>query len=762
MIDVWTPIEKVHPRARATLAIVGGWLAFWAPLIVSSGVPYERDILMTTLPWRQYFHDRLLSGHWAQWYPYELMGVPYSGSIIASPFHPQTLLYLLFSPSVATKWCLLLGSLIGLTGAYRFSRALGGSRLGAVTAAYVFALGGYAVSLTSNPTYQIPLMTAPWFLRAAHRVATRGRRPDIVAMAVWWALIFTGGDVQLCIECGMIAAAIVLIGAPNATGLTRYGVAALLTGCLAAAELIPAYMIEDESVRAIWEGNPILSRAWAFSPLRFFDFLLPHFIPLRWRLDAGAAFEGQPDLFASTVFIGGTALLFLGLGIFRGKRRAILWGVLIVLGCWLSLGRTGSLLGVWWKLVPLFDRFRFPEKYIALVALALIPLVAWGADEALQAPSRVVRIALIVGTVLLFAAAVARTETLLSWGTRIAGLQRPLGKELARVLGEAWSGGLMRTGAELLALGAAFLLIQNDARLSGVVPGIVFVTLFLGNTGRIPLASPGVVDNPGVFARELQKRQVPAEPPPRVVAAAGGTTARDLPDDELVRQIHLWLLADDAGRGGVTAWGENSSAERDRVIRLLGVKDAKRWWPRLGVCYRVANDKDPHRMEETIVSELSNPYLALVQTDCQPRAFLASATRSVRNEDAAIQAMREGLPLDAIVWEGGPNFSEGGGTVRWLEAQPEHLKLEVSTVVQSALVVGDAYALGWAATMDGKPAAIHPTDGASRGVVVPAGHHVVEMTYSAPGLLEGVLLSLVGILGCILLVSRYGRLIPYL
>src|SRR6202043_1310924 len=101
------------------------------------------------------------------------MGVPFTGSIVATPFHPQVLLYLLLSASVATKWCILLGALFGLIGAYRLARELGGSRTAAVTAAYVFGFGGFAVSLGSNPPFQIPLATAPWMLAAVHRLTRR-------------------------------------------------------------------------------------------------------------------------------------------------------------------------------------------------------------------------------------------------------------------------------------------------------------------------------------------------------------------------------------------------------------------------------------------------------------------------------------------------------------------------------------------------------------------------------------------------------------
>src|SRR3954467_8776334 len=107
MLETWRDSRRLHPRGWAGLALVGAWLLFFGQTIVSSRVPYERDILVTVLPLRHYLLERLRAGEIPQWYPYELLGVPFAGSLVASPFHPQVVLFLLLGPALGTKWSIL-------------------------------------------------------------------------------------------------------------------------------------------------------------------------------------------------------------------------------------------------------------------------------------------------------------------------------------------------------------------------------------------------------------------------------------------------------------------------------------------------------------------------------------------------------------------------------------------------------------------------------------------------------------------------------
>ncbi len=80
--------------------------------------------------------------------------------------------------------------------------------------------------------------------------------------------------------------------------------------------------------------------------------------------------------------------------------------------------------------------------------------------------------------------------------------------------------------------------------------------------------------------------------------------------------------------------------------------------------------------------------------------------------------------------------------------------IETCSTTGGLVVLHDSFAEGWTATVDGRDAVIHPVNIASRGVVVPAGNHTIEMSYSPPGLTAGLALGAIGLLILVLLVIR--------
>ena len=67
------------------------------------------------------------------------------------------------------------------------------------------------------------------------------------------------------------------------------------------------------------------------------------------------------------------------------------------------------------------------------------------------------------------------------------------------------------------------------------------------------------------------------------------------------------------------------------------------------------------------------------------------------------------------------------------------------------IVVSDTAFPGWVATIDGNPARIYETDVSIRGVVVDRGPHRVVMAYKPASVYLGLLITLAGLLGALLL-----------
>jgi hypothetical protein len=792
-------VRSFHPRLRATLALFASWVIFFSSVIFTSRVLFDRDLMLTELPLRQYMAERLASGEIPQWFPYEILGLPFSGSLVASPFHPQAVLHLLFSVAVATKWRILLAYLFGLAGMYRLIRLLGGTRVAAVGGSWAFAFSGYAVSVNNDIPFLMPMSTAPWLYASMWRMTRRENPRDVAAAGFWWAMIMTGGDAQLFVESGLIGLGLLLASSrvtiaglrafvtkPSLaflpgdwraflrTPLARFIGAGVIATLLCAAEVLPALMLRNENERAVWKETNTLAKGWAIHPYRLLDFFIPRFTPDQFREEAGWLIGKRIDYFAFTVFVGATVAVIAAMGVLANVRRSRVTIALFascVAAFILSMGyyAGGTLFGTHfsvlqtlWKLAPPFTKFRYPEKYLAVFVLMLGPLTALGIDAAVTHGRRAGQIALGIGGFVLAVALTVPGLTLVKNWMQFTGVpldsRRTVSDELQAALAQSWTTGLTQTGIAFLVVGLLLLRVAIDQRLLLLLPLAIFADLAIGNTGRMPLVDREVAEDVGSLERQLLTLQRPRQPPLRIFPAAPDTSFDLLAPDIRVAKTHLFSYSNDGARGHIAPFDINSPSEEWRVLQTFFGRTAPAigdWIPRFNVCYRVATDRAPEAEGETPVPGMSDGDFRVVKHDCQSRAYLASAIRvdtgkgEIADFHAAGDIMRPGLPRNQVVWEKGPEIVGGGGGVHWVSAEPERLEMEVTAQAQSALVVSDAYALGWTATVDGNPTPIYATNGAGRGVVVPEGKHTVVMTYEAPGLRLGLWLGALGLLICL-------------
>jgi hypothetical protein len=140
---------------------------------------------------------------------------------------------------------------------------------------------------------------------------------------------------------------------------------------------------------------------------------------------------------------------------------------------------------------------------------------------------------------------------------------------------------------------------------------------------------------------------------------------------------------------------------------------------------------------------------ALLELRHRPRAYLATRLRAVDRRAAMEFALDDAsVTTDVTVLEGDvpPGLAPGAGEAAVVEDAGERVTVATRSDGAALLVLNDVFAEGWSATVDGRPAAILPANYLARGVWVPAGEHRVRFSYRTPGLFEGALLLLLGLL----------------
>ena len=99
----------------------------------------------------------------------------------------------------------------------------------------------------------------------------------------------------------------------------------------------------------------------------------------------------------------------------------------------------------------------------------------------------------------------------------------------------------------------------------------------------------------------------------------------------------------------------------------------------------------------------------------------------------------------------------GSGTTEIISETPTSLTIKTTSALDTTLIVRDTYYPGWHAYIDGKEVAIQKQEPFFRSVAVPAGEHVVTMSYAPKMLYIGGGLTLIILLICaiILAMTRY-------
>ena len=129
------------------------------------------------------------------------------------------------------------------------------------------------------------------------------------------------------------------------------------------------------------------------------------------------------------------------------------------------------------------------------------------------------------------------------------------------------------------------------------------------------------------------------------------------------------------------------------------------------------------------ITQEGNTRLYEIQ-DFLPRAFFVDHTIETENKNQTIVAMFDqsfSATKSAVIENGRvlrKNWSEG--EVKITNYQPNEVVLETSNDGAGFLVLTDNFYPSWRVSIDGLDTTIYLTDYAFRGIVVPAGNHVVK------------------------------------
>jgi hypothetical protein len=768
--------RSVAARLAVPLLLVLVVVAFFHRTLLGERF-YAVDFYQTFVPLRA-----ILADAWSQGMPFWTGRLGNGAPILANPgyalLYLPNLVYLGTDPARAMTALTVAHFVAGALGAWFLARRWEMSRAASWTAAVAFALSGAAVSSTAYPNLSWPLAWLPWAL-LAHEDASHGRAwRGIAALAfVWFSMLSMGDPVVLA--AALAGSALIALrdltsrvaarpwGARLATALARPGAAAAAALILASPLLLAIVRYLPASVRgAGFKAEGIVQ--WSLHPLLLVGTILrdpfgdPSLTgPAGFWANALAADRGRPLL--AGLYVGGllVALALLG-ALRRSPYRVVLlaWlGILVAL----ALGKYGPIYPLFGDLAG-FDALRYPTKWIVPAMLPLALLAASGLDSLGEsaAGTGVHRKGLLVFLSVLALLALTSVGSMAGLDRTLASLSGQPDLRIGDVpldvhVRSSW---VAAAGRSAVPLGLALLTLVFGARsraasrLLPAVAAIATLDVALANHPLaptvtadfydVPQAASVILSDPGGHGRvfvddsQLTADQLHFVDSPRLAVEAARPQR-----ERMIAYVAASAGLDQAYSADTEAFSPIAYARAGVLMRGAPAREKLMLLGAAGATHVVTFQALQAPLPEPIASlpgEFHRPLLVYRNPFAVPRARVVPRLTPYDGDAGFIRAVQSGaddLFLHTALVErrdllaaGLPaeTSKEEGGRATVVAESGRSLVLGVAGP-GGFLVVSDALAPGWTASLDGRPAALLRVDMAFRAVPVPAGTHRVEMRY---------------------------------
>lgn len=723
------------------------------------------------------------------WDPHAASGQPAIADALNQLLMPITLAIRLLPSDVVSfnLWIALPLPIaaIGMLGFLRRRLAAGSAALGAL----VFALSGPVVSMLNAPNLAWSVALLPWVLWACDSAGGgRGAR-GVALVAVAAALQTLSGEPVTLASTALVAIVFVLSTyGVRATVLTIAGFAA--GAGLAAGQLLPMAAAAAAAHRGLLQTPDF----WSLHPVSLWELIAPHLFgdyyqtflaDLPWM---GALNFGR-DPFLYAIYLGPIVLLLAWIALAARPRRSALWGALSLLFLLAALGGYTPVYPLARRLVPMLLYFRFPVKYMVIVAFTVAVLAAEGFAALVDsqgAPHLRIRSTLIVAAIV-GAAGLATAVVFIASPSTMTRAAYALAVSTHLKDPAAGAAFLARDAPALLARAAVLLLA-----------GCGLAALMIHGGRRAPLAAALlgaaicgdlIVTNGGLNPTADVSRFMP---PPWYTAMAErgrlyiGGRFRGFMNAADPDATHSWQIPAESsavlGRMELNAqlpiapsgWGVREAlsydlpllwpAEYERTLRQFEQASAAErdaFLRRSDVRWCVVSETQPRPWQ--VIADVPNWSMRVY--DCHPdatRVFVAT-TIQIAHDPADESWEREALfdpslPDTVARLPRKPAFAPealrrgkpaapGPASATILSDTPSDVVVDASMPNAGVLVLRDTFHPSWHVDVDGTPADMVPANLLYRAVALPPGRHTVRFTYRPRALIDGLMIAGLTLMG---------------
>ena len=346
-----------------------------------------RDVSHFYTPLYGYVAARQSEDWGSLWNPLDLTGMPLAGETTTAVFYPVRIAVYALAPSseTAMTWYVVIHLLIAAVAIHIAAKSAGASPLGCGIAILTYPLAGPIFFLIYNPPFLVGAAWMPIAIAGGLRLLMTATKNALIAITgIALAMPILGGDPQSTIHVLFLGALTWLFRfwrndrhqwRLRAREFGRLVVALAIAGCISAPQLAASI---DWSIQSDRMEDGAASDRFDFSiqPWHWFELIVPEIsgrlFPTYERLSN--AIPGDGRSWTMTLYAG---IIPLVLVIHRflsyRAQRLDLWDYLLPVGLVLAIS------GPYWlitTLVPGYDAFRYPAKWLPLVPLGLAIVAA--------------------------------------------------------------------------------------------------------------------------------------------------------------------------------------------------------------------------------------------------------------------------------------------------------------------------------------------------------------------------------------------------
>jgi hypothetical protein len=778
------PLIKALPPVLLAAVVV----AFFPTLAAMTHVPAAKDTITFSYPYQVELSRGLRAGEFPLWS--KSADFPVFAESQGAYAHPLYLLLIaVLPPYVASNLFLLVHVYLALLFTYLFCRENGLGRAGATLAALTFGLSGFFLARLGIYTVITNGAWLPGLLWFGARYARTGRPREMLWFAGGASLAILAGQFQIAVYSILTAGAYLLYinrKKWRSTIAVLAGVAVLIAG-LTAVQTLPTAELLLNSHRAS------ASRAGDYSlwPPQLLQLLVPDVFgraPHPPFAPTGSfvadTYWGRGSFVESAFYVGVVPLVLAAAAVI--KRREPFWIVVLALSVIIAFGVYTPLFKLY-ELIPPFNLFRGPSRFLFLTTTALAILAGRGLDEFRREPSRLFH-------------RTALAALLLAVGTiSVLRLSLPLVEKYAYKTAEAKAVEAAAEGYDEDEALAAYRVKAEEmtaraARAADPLQGPYLVQLAFF-AGTAVLLWTGYKKKPAAetvvpvllillaaadlhyYDRDLNLttsvRNV-REPPATARLIADGAPGRtfstgfEIEDDT---RLGLGLIHENTH----LIWGldcvvpRTSLREKHQLEYFVALEEA--YTEDLGPLARRTVRETPTtiapfsalnvryfvrlaRLDAPGAKLLgeTGPYTVYVNENAFPRAYLVGTTYIENDAEKAIEYIFSGKfdPAFEVVLD--RPIDVGSGSISYpTEAEitrytNNEAVIDYESPAPAILYFSDLYYPGWRAELDGEPVDITRANVVGRAVYAPPGNHEVRFYYKPRSFIAGLIATCVFLL----------------